>query len=245
MVKLATLEMACGARAASGGCAACAARPFSVCAAVPDADLARLEALAQTVALDRGQALFRQGEPAGCVYNVTSGAIRLSRLSADGRRQVMGFAWPGAFLGLARGETHFCTAEALEPSRVCRFAKPRFEALMAERRELEAALLARAGDELAAAQAQMLLLGHKTALERLAGFLLTLPDRDPLRPSGPGQVRLPMTRLEIADYLGLTIETVSRSLTRLKRLGLVRQVALNELVIPDARALAAAAGEGA
>ena len=100
---------------------------------------------------------------------------------------------------------------------------------------LEEALLDRATHELAAAQNQMLLLGRKTAQERIASFLLALPTRDPLRPSTEDQVRLPMTRSEIADYLGLTIETVSRVLTKLKTTGVIRLLSLNELRIeqPD------------
>ncbi|HLZ77083.1 Crp/Fnr family transcriptional regulator [Phenylobacterium sp.] len=231
--------------AVAGRCAICAARPFSICAALPDADLARLEALAETLALARGQVLFREGDPAAQVYNVSAGSVRLSRLTPDGRRQILGFAFAGDFLGLDRRAEHLCTAEALEAATVCRFSRPRFEALLAERRDLEQALAGRAADALAAAQGQMLRLGHKTALERLASFLLTLPGCDPARPSAPGQVRLPMTRQEIADYLGLTLETVSRGFSRLKRDGLIRQVSLAEVVVERPAALLAAAGEAA
>ena len=108
---------------------------------------------------------------------------------------------------------------------------------MAQVRDLETALLERARRELGAARDQALLLGRKTAIERLASFLLALPDADPLRPSYDDHVRLPMTRGEIADYLGLTLETVSRSLTRLKRLGLVHQLSLNELRVDRPEAL--------
>jgi CRP/FNR family transcriptional regulator len=224
-------------------CAQCATRPFSICAAVPDADLERLEALAQTIALERGAVLLREGDPAIRVFNITSGSIRLSKLLPDGRRQVLGFAFAGDFLNLERGETYGWTAETLEPTTVCAFSRRRFDVLIAERRELETALLARASQALALANAQMLLLGRKTALERVASFLLRLPDCDPTRPGDPGQVRLPMTRSDIADYLGLTLETVSRTLSRLKSQGVLRQVSLTELTVENPERLRAAAGD--
>ena len=90
-------------------------------------------------------------------------------------------------------------------------------------------------NELAAAQKQMLLLGRKTARERLASFLLDLPGRDPMRPSRDNRVRLPMTRAEMADYLGLTIETVSRELTKLKNAQVIQALSLHEIEVerPD------------
>jgi CRP/FNR family transcriptional regulator len=210
---------------------------------VPDADLARLEAIAETMRLDRGQALFREDDPTAFVYNVTSGSLRLSRLTPDGRRGVLSFAFAGDFLGLEQAPSHFATAEALEPATVCRFPRARFAALMEADRALETALLARAGQALQTAQANHLALAQKSAVQRVAGFLASLPASDPMRPTAPGLIRLPMTRQEIADHLGLTIETVSRALGRLKRAGVIRQVSLNVFEAPDVAALAAAAGD--
>ena len=108
-------------------------------------------------------------------------------------------------------------------------------ALIRECPALESALLDRAHHELAAAQNQMLLLGRKTAIERMASFLLDLPGHDPARPTAPGHVRLPMKRGEIADYLGLTIETVSRVLTRMKAKGIISMPSQSDLIVqrPD------------
>lgn len=223
-------------------CVQCAARPFSICAAVPDADLARLEALAENITLERGAVLLREGDPATRVFNVTSGSVRLSKLLSDGRRQVLGFAFTGDFLGLERGETYGWTVETLEPATVCAFSRRRFDVLIAERRELETALFARASQALALANAQILLLGRKTALERVASFLIRLPDCDPARGGAPSVVRLPMTRSDIADYLGLTLETVSRTLSRLKAEGVLSQVSLTEMAVEKPERLRAAAG---
>lgn len=237
MIELKGVPADCANRRGSGGCTACAARPFSVCASIPDQDLALLDALASRLSVQPGEAIFHEGDPAASVYNVTSGCVRLSRLLADGRRQITGFLYAGDFVGLSAEETHGFTAEAVSASTLCRFRKAEYRHLMATKRELERALLAKAGDELAATQAQLVTLGRRTAIERLASFILQLPLEDPLSDARPGQVRMPMTRGEIADYLGLTIETVSRCFTRLKTEGSIRLIGLHELEIVRPQAL--------
>jgi CRP/FNR family transcriptional regulator len=227
MLKFGGSPPECAGRRASGGCADCPARPFSICASVSDEDLGRLDAMAETIALPAGRILFQEGDPARHVFNVVSGSVRIYKLLADGRRQVTGFLFAGDFIGLGAGDSYGVSAEAIEASSLCRFRMGDYRALMAERRELESALLERAGRELAAAQDRMTVLGRKRALERLASFLVALPASDPLRPGLPGQVRLPMNRTEIADYLGLTVETVSRSFTQLKQRGLIRLLAVD------------------
>ena len=244
MLELRPLPVDCAARRKDTACATCGARVHSVCSALDPADLDRLGALAQQAAFAPGEALIREGDPADGVFNITEGSVRVYRLLADGRRQITGFLFAGDFLGLGRGGTHAFTAEAIEPVRVCRFRKGEYEALIDETPKLERALFQRATDELAAARNQLLLLGRKTARERIASFLIDLPAHDPMREAAAGHVRLPMTRSEIADYLGLTIETVSRELTRLKTAGMVRLLSLHELRIerPD-RLRAIAEGE--
>ncbi|UQV19146.1 helix-turn-helix domain-containing protein [Brevundimonas albigilva] len=178
------------------------------------------------------------------MFNITSGSVRVYKLLPDGRRQITGFLFAGDFVGLATGEDYAFSAEAIEDATLCRFRKSDYRALIRQAPALESALLERATHELAAAQNQMLLLGRKTALERVASFLLNLPE-DPVRPASDGLVRLPMTRAEIADYLGLTIETVSRVFSRLKTTGVIRLVSLHELRIEQPDRLAALAeGEG-
>lgn len=242
MLELKGSPQGCAGRRRAGGCAACGARPFSVCASVADEDLHHLDALAETLRLEAGEALVRQGDPVRFIYNVTSGSVRVCRLLPDGRRQITGFLFAGDFISLDAGETHAASIEALEPSTLCRFRTTDYRALVAERRDLEAALLARAGDELAAAREQMVRLGRKSAIERVASFLQALPAADPARPEPADVVRLPMTRGEIADYLGLTLETVSRAFSRLKRTGVIRQVSLTEVHVKDTAALAELAG---
>ena len=133
---------------------------------------------------------------------------------ADGRRQVVGFLVPGDFLGLAFGRTYVYTAEAITAVAACRFQRSRFMELLEELPALEREILGRTSNELAAAQQQMLLLGRKTARERLASFLADLAERSD---ADGGPLELPMGRADIADHLGLTIETVSRTFTGLRR----------------------------
>ena len=241
MLELKALPSGCADRRRSNACEACGARPLSVCASIGDADLSRLDSLAEHLVLQAGDTLTRAEDPALHVFNITSGSVRVYKLLADGRRQIVGFLFAGDFLGLATGATYVFSAEAIEPVTACRFRKSDYRTLIRETPALETALLDRANHELAAAQNQMLLLGRKTALERVSTFLIDLPTHDPARPGPPGNVHLPMTRAEIADYLGLTIETVSRIFTRLKTQGVIRLLSLTELRVerPDVlRALA-------
>lgn len=201
----------------SGGCPDCRVRLLSVCAALSCDELDELEALSQHLHLVPRQALFRQGDSADAVYNVTEGMVRLSRLLPDGRRHVMGFAMVGDFLGLALPERYGVTVEALAPTSLCRFERRPFANLVAAKPHLLQKLHERAGYELTLAQDHMTLLSRRNAEEKVASFLLSLRGRYARVGQGSVTVALPMGRQDIADHLGLTIETVSRLLTRLDR----------------------------
>ncbi|MFC7378929.1 cyclic nucleotide-binding domain-containing protein [Brevundimonas sp. GCM10030266] len=231
MLELRSLPNDCAKRRSEAACISCGARAFSVCGSLPAEDLARLDAIVDRTALKAGESLTREGDPATHVFNITSGSVRVYKLLPDGRRQITGFLFAGDFVGLASGSDYAFAAEAIEDVTLCRFRKTEYRALIRELPALEEALLERATHELAAAQNQMLLLGRKRAQERIASFILDLPERDPIRPQTAGHVRLPMTRSEIADYLGLTIETVSRELTKLKTAGVIRLLSLHELLV--------------
>lgn len=241
MLELRSLPSACAARRSESACDGCGARAYSVCAALDAADLARLDALADKGVFAPGQALAREGEPAETVFNIRSGSVRVFKLLPDGRRQITGFLFAGDFLGPNAEPLHAWSAEAIERTEVCRIRKADYLALVADCPDLERALFQRARHELAAARNQLLLLGRKTAQERIASFLLDLPGQDPMRQGPADHVRLPMTRHEIADYLGLTIETVSRVLTRLKTSGVIRLLSIHDLRIEQPRRLRALA----
>jgi CRP/FNR family transcriptional regulator len=222
---------ACSGAGSTDVCAGCSARRLSVCGVLEQEGLRRLNEAADHVSFSAGDVLLREGDPATHLFNITSGDVRVHKLLSDGRRQIVGFLSPGDFLGLATGDRYAFSAEALGSGSACRFRKVDYRKILREMPELEHALLDRAAHELKAAHDQMLLLGRKTAMERLASFLVGLSERA-LRAGGDGRfVALPMTRAEIADYLGLTTETVSRNTTRLKTRGVIRLLSMHSLHI--------------
>jgi CRP/FNR family transcriptional regulator len=203
-------------------CSACSVRQMTVCAVLDDDDQRRLASIMTQHRVEEGRTIFSEADPAEYVFNVTSGAVKVYKLLPDGRRQVTGFLFPGDFLGLTHNEVYAYTAEALAPMTVCRFPRQKLEALLDEFPILERRLLGMASHELAAAQDQMVLLGRKTARERLISFLLNLSRAQERHGRSDNPVDLPMGRTDIADYLGLTIETVSRTFTQLRKDGLIQ-----------------------
>jgi CRP/FNR family transcriptional regulator len=159
----------------------------------------------------------RAGALAGSVFNVTEGIVRLYKSLPDGRRQIVGVALPGDFLGLALQDRYGVTAEAVTNVAVCRFTRSAFLVFVDGEPHLLRRLHEFAGHELSLAQEQMLLLGRRAAEEKVAAFLLNLQSRYGRIGAMSVTVPLPMSRQDIADYLGLTIETVSRTMTRLAR----------------------------
>ena len=221
-------------------CLSCDARADSVCNAIGDEHLARLAELAVGCEVHPGQTFIEEGDPADSFFNLTAGSAKLFKLMADGRRQITGFAARGHFLGLAVSTTYAFSAEAIAPVRLCRFSRSRVFRLLGDFPALERRLLERAATELVAAQEQMLLLGRKTARERVASFLHA---QSAAQPCGRARLNLdlPMSRGDIADYLGLTIETVSRTLSRLRGEGLIEIPTVTAVLIRDPARLAALA----
>ena len=215
-------------------CQGCEVRDRAVCGVLDCARLEEFRNLGWTLKLASGQALFHEGDPATRVFTLTKGTLKLYKLLADGRRQVTGFLHPGDFLGISVDDEHAFSAEALEESQLCWFPRARFDDFVEEQPRMERELYRMAAHELAAAQQQFVLLGRKTASERLASFLLLLAERSALsNGTGAGMVRLPMSRSDIADYLGLTKETVSRVMSALKRDRIIRLETLEIIQILD------------
>ena len=166
--------------------------------------------------------IFMEGEPSKNVFEVLEGVVLLSRLTADGRRQVIGFLYPGELFGLGMSELYGYTAETVTRATLGRYPRHTLDQSMTLFPALGRRVLDWAGNELAAAQDQMVLLGRKTAMEKLASFLLGLSERNEEHDQDPVRLFVPMTRSDIADYLGLTMETVSRSIGKLKQLGIIQ-----------------------
>lgn len=175
-----------------------------------------------------GAEIYAQGERAGTLYQIEFGSVRIHRLLADGRRQISAFHFAGDIFGLESGLVHDFFAEAIGATglRVLRSSP---------RANLSHELLPLALQGLARAQAHLLVLGRQNAVERVAAFLLDLAQRQ----GGLSQVELPMSRADIGDYLGLTIETVSRVFTKLKAIGVIRLQSLRSVQIVKRGALEA------
>jgi CRP/FNR family transcriptional regulator, anaerobic regulatory protein len=199
-------------------CQHCEVRALSVCGPLEQEAFHGLQRLNHPVTFPARAVLFNQESPVRHVYTIVHGVVRLYKLLPDGRRQIVGFALPGDFLGLALADGYGFCADAVTPVTACRFSREHF----ADYADHHPVMLRRLHDmathELALAQQQMVLLGRRDAEEKIASFLLALQKRW-ARISGRTSVTidLPMGRQDIADFLGLTIETVSRTLNRMAR----------------------------
>jgi CRP/FNR family nitrogen fixation transcriptional regulator len=164
--------------------------------------------------------IYGEDEPAEFIYKVVSGAVRSYKLLADGRRQIGAFHLPGDLFGLEAAGRHQLTAEAIIETKVVLLKRRTLESLAMRDVHVAYALWTAAVDNLRCAESRMLLLGRKTALERVATFLVEMDDRG----GKLGTIDLPMSRRDVADYLGLTLETVSRAISNLRAGGLLRLV---------------------
>jgi CRP/FNR family transcriptional regulator, anaerobic regulatory protein len=228
-------------RAVFGRCSACAVRSLSICGALDQKDLAEFERISRHVQLAPNEALFTAGEPARSVHNLTAGVARLYKLLPDGRRQVVGFALPGDFLGVTPSDRYSISADAVDSVSVCRFPREAFSQFIEQRPHFLVRINEFAARELMLAQEQMVLLGRRTAEEKVAAFLVGWRQRLSRIGDDRQTIALPMSRQDIADYLGLTIETVSRTLTRFEREKMLVIVTGGVRLIDPGRAAALAA----
>lgn len=179
-----------------------------------------------------------QGEPAVDVFHVRAGVLKVYKMTPDGRRQIVGFLGEGDFLGLMGEEEYPSTAEAVTEAVVGRLPCAKLERLVEQSSGLGRRLLTLARREIDNAQEQMLLLGRMAPLERLASFLLRLSRTAEERGEGGGRLSLPMSRLDIADHLGLTIETVSRCFTKLRKARVIDLPHATQVLVRDGDRLA-------
>lgn len=175
----------------------------------------------------RNAEIFAEGENAGYVYKVISGLVRVSKLLPDGRRQISAFHMPGEMFGFEAGDIRHVSAEAIVPTKVVAY---KWEGLMsAAKPGIVRELLNRAVQGLRRTQDHLLLLGRKNALERLAAFLLEMDART----GSKHVVELAMPRHDIADYLGLTLETVSRMFAELRDRGVLKLESARRVHLTD------------
>ncbi len=181
----------------------------------------------------RNEEVFGEGEAADHIYRVVSGAVRTSRFSSDGRRQILAFHLPGDVFGIEPGGVHSLSAEAITEAEISLIRRSLVETAAAQDARAARALLELMSRQLTSAREHALVLGRKGASERVAAFLLQLSDRF----RAHGEISLPMSRSDIADYLALTIETVSRSFTQMERDHTIELPSSRRVVVCDRSAL--------
>ncbi len=228
-------------------CDTCQVRNRAICAALDSEEIKALNAIGRRRKLEAGESLIWEGDDSLLVANVVDGVLKLSTGTEDGREQIVGVVYPSDFIGRPFGATTRHSVTALTTATVCVFARGDFDNFAHDHPALEHKLLQRTLAELDRTRQWMLLLGRKNAEERLATLLLDMSVRlsDPAC-EAPGNrletFELPFSRQQVADVLGLTIETVSRQFTRLKNDAIVDLPSRRAVTILNRAALEARAG---
>jgi CRP/FNR family transcriptional regulator len=229
-----------------GSCEHCVVRNRAICAVLSPDELRALDRISRRRVLATGQTLMWEGDDSLMVANVIDGVLKLTTGTGDGREQIVGIVYPSDFIGRPFGAHSGQTVTALTDAQVCTFTRQDFDGFARTHPDLEHKLLQRTLTELDRARHWMLLLGRKSATEKIASFLLEMSERlvgagcDATE--GPAErFDLPFGRQAIADILGLTIETVSRQLTGLRSDGIIDLPSRREIVIRDRTALDALA----
>ena len=229
-------------------CKGCQIRKRAVCAMCETRELIELDRIKSYRTYRPGEEIVATGEDMHFLGSVVTGFVSLKRIMADGRRQMVGLLFPSDFIGRPGRPRAAYDAEAVGEVTLCTFDRRRFEEILKESPALEQRLLQMTLDELDAAREWMLLLGRKTAQEKIASFIAMAGRRAGLletaRPLDGQPFDLPLSREDMAEYLGLTIETVSRQVSKLRKEGLIDLISVRRLVVKDYGALLEAAGDG-
>jgi CRP/FNR family transcriptional regulator len=214
-------------------CENCNIRHAGICAMLTPDERCSFNAVATAKHYQAGQMIRIEEEPVRFYANIISGVAKMYKSTDDGRQQIVGLLLPSDLLDRVFAHTATCSIEAITDMELCSYPKKQFEAIIRKDPDLEHRLFSITLHELDTAQEWMLLLGRKTAREKVASFLLMLSKRSPLlncphQEQGEKQtavskiiVEIPVTRSDIADYLGLTMETVCRQITHLKKDGVI------------------------
>ena len=218
-------------------CHECGVRQTAICGVLDDEEIVDLGRMMTQKWVEPGQFVVLEGDPGDHAYTVTEGVIKVFKSLEDGRVQITGFLLPGDFLSLPSRGQFMYSAEAVNRARLCAFPRRPLQALFDSNPGLEKRLLEIVDDELTLAQDHMQLLGRRTADERVACFLLEFAERFarvgwPVEP-----MTLPVGRGDIADYLGLSLETASRSFSRLKKMGILSLPNTRQVMILEAERL--------
>lgn len=228
-------------------CLECPVRDTALCRVLNAQQLARLNRRSYRRWYPAGQLIAGVAASEDWCATVLSGVIKLSKTLADGRQQIVALLFPGDFLGRPYRAEFPYAAETATEVQLCCYGRAYFEGFLQEQSDLKQVFLERTLDSVDAARNWMLLLGRKTAREKVAALLHTILRRtSPLCPDCEQdqghELVVPLSRTEMADYLGLRLETVSRQLKQLEGIGIIQRIDPRRIAVSDVKALAAAAG---
>lgn len=225
-------------------CSNCSVREKAICQSLCEADLEAMSQMGRRHTIASGETLMWQGDEEMVVGNVIEGVLKLTASTSDGREQTLGICYPSDFIGRPFGRTSSHSVVAVSDAKVCTFPRSAFDRFAQGHPDLEHKLLQRTLTELDRSRQWMVLLGRKSAGERLAAFLLDMADRLGAEDAqGHLRFELPFGRQDIADLLGLTIETVSRQITRLREDGVIATPDRRGVTVLDRDRLVDCAGE--
>ncbi|UPY36305.1 Crp/Fnr family transcriptional regulator [Sediminicoccus sp. KRV36] len=218
-------------------CTTCGSRVAGLCHRLDASALDDIASDSQRFHLPAKSTLFREGDPASRAISIIEGVVKLSRLLPDGKQQVVGFRFAGDLLGYGAGKTYPFDAESLTPGHFCRIERGRLDAMLRLYPQMERRLLDLCLRELSNTQDQLVTVGRRSAEARVASFLIGLTEAHRQRGALPADLPMPMTRSDIGDFLGLTLETVSRSFAAFKRQKLIAEPGHQTVRILDMDAL--------
>lgn len=231
----------------AGGCGSCPIRYHAICSRCNDDELTILDHMKSYRTFAKGEVISYVGEELKYFGTLVSGVAEISQCLEDGRRQIMGIMMPSDFLGRPHRRISQFDINAISEVVICRFEMMAFQKLLGEVPSLGPRLLEMTFDELDAARTWMMVLGQKSAREKIASFLYVFAARNIkiLSDSTANEVgfELPLSRKQIADYIGVTIETVSRQMSQLRDKGIIEIKGQRHIIIKDLRALRAQAGD--
>ncbi|MEO1161744.1 MAG: Crp/Fnr family transcriptional regulator [Pseudomonadota bacterium] len=201
------------------GCKACGARQFGICSALKASQLAHFSTVTRRRKIAHGETISFEDDEVVDYANIVAGAVKLTKLLSDGRQQIVGLQFAPEFIGKPFSEKVSISVEAATDVEICVFPKAELESMLKQQPDFEHRLLEQTLVQLDDARAWMVTLGRKTAQEKVASFLLLLADH--IGKPAHSEFMLPLKRADIADFLGLTLETVSRQMTKLRKMGAI------------------------
>ncbi len=227
------------------GCKVCGARQFGICSALKTPQLAHFSNVTRRRKIAQGETIYFEDDEVADYANIVAGSVKLTKLLSDGRQQIVGLQFAPEFVGKPFADKVPVSVEAATDVEICVFPKADLERMLKQEPELEHRLFEQALIQLDDARTWMVTLGRKTAQEKVASFLLLLVDHIG-QPSADDQARrefmLPLKRADIADFLGLTLETVSRQMTKLRKMGVIDIRRNLEITVRDTTKLMAISG---